>query len=329
MAWETRPGSTRRYYYRCARIDGKVAKHYIGAAGDPVVRLVAGADELDEAGRSAAVEDVRGEQALYKALEPAFVAWIEHIRVLVKSRMLCRGYRHGRKGWSAMRAQPRQSTGSSQNEQDRRPTRELLEHLVRQANRGDQDALATLRRTLEENRDILDAIADLTGHIENSLIGLICRENLVLSEALRLRVGALRRRLRDEGEETTVEALLVDQVVLTWLDVRLVAMAAIQPQQHRGDARFWGQRYDRASRRHAKAIEELVTVRGLLEKNAPPTHPLRRSTEAKADGDADSTASFQVSCIPATQPDERHEVTGDSVREEASHGSGRMPAPER
>ena len=49
MGWESRGGGRGRYYTRSKRAGGRVTREYIGAAGNPLVELVAAADVLREA----------------------------------------------------------------------------------------------------------------------------------------------------------------------------------------------------------------------------------------------------------------------------------------
>lgn len=92
-----------------------------------------------------------------------------------------------------MKSQPQKPGTSVPKGDNNRPTRELFEHLVQKANRGDQDALTELRQTLDQNADIPFTIANLARHSEMSLIGLIAKKNLLLAECLRLKVRNLRQ----------------------------------------------------------------------------------------------------------------------------------------
>jgi hypothetical protein len=106
-------------------------------------------------------------------------------------------------------------------------------------------------------------VGDLAKYIEQSLIGMISGDNLVLGESLRVKVDDLRDSLRGEVEDD-VDRLLVDHIVVTWLETQHTRMAAIQPQQHIRDARFWDDRYERANTRFLAAIRELIRVREAL-----------------------------------------------------------------
>jgi hypothetical protein len=143
------------------------------------------------------------------------------------------------------------------------PSRELFQHLVKQADRGNRDAADQLRQIIRSHRDIWDTVGDLAKYIEQSLIGMISGDNLVLGESLRVKVDDLRDSLRGEVEDD-VDRLLVDHIVVTWLETQHTRMAAIQPQQHIRDARFWDDRYERANTRFLAAIRELIRVREAL-----------------------------------------------------------------
>jgi hypothetical protein len=147
---------------------------------------------------------------------------------------------------------------------EERPTRELFEHLSWQANRGDREAAKRLRRILRANPDIWRSVGDLAEHLERSLIEQIARGNLVLGECVRLKAEEMRAALLAEATDEKLERLLIDELVVSWLEEKYAGMAAIQPQQFKRDARFWEQRYERAKTRYQTAIKELAALRNLV-----------------------------------------------------------------
>jgi len=62
--------------------------------------------------------------------------------------------------------------------------------------------------------------------------------------------------------------LLIDHIVVTYLELQYTRMAAIQPQQYARDSKFWEQRHEKADARYRAAISELAKVRSLLGKNS-------------------------------------------------------------
>jgi hypothetical protein len=143
-------------------------------------------------------------------------------------------------------------------------TRELVDHLARRANYGDGQAADRLRQIIRANPDIWQNVGDLAMHAERCLIEMIARGNVVLEESVRLQVDKLRKSLLAEATSATLERLLIEHVVVSWLEVEFTRVAALQPQQFQQDNRFWSQRHERADARYMSAIRELATVRGLL-----------------------------------------------------------------
>ena len=86
----------------------------------------------------------------------------------------------------------------------------------------------------------------------------------MLKESLRLKTEELRESLVGHGTDDALEGLLVDHVVVSWLESQLTRMSAIQPQQNRHDARFWQERHDQANDRYMAAIEKLASFREVL-----------------------------------------------------------------
>ena len=262
MTWERRSGTTGRYYFHSVKVDGKVVKKYIGRTGDPVAEVIAKGDSLDRAEAAAAVAEVRFEQARYRNLEPLLIAFSAGVQEVNEITLLACGYRI-RKG--RLQAVMYRDSNPNRSDQDDEPlTRELFDHLARRANRGDRDAADRLRQILRDHPEITRELGNVSKHSEQSLIGLIAGDNFVLSESVRLEVEELRTSLLDEATDATLEKLLIDQVVISWLDAEYTRLAAVQPQQFKQDAKFWEQRHERANDRYLSAMKELATLREIL-----------------------------------------------------------------
>jgi hypothetical protein len=133
-----------------------------------------------------------------------------------------------------------------------------------QAERGNRGAATRLCEIIESTPEIWQSIGDLTVQIETNLIDQISRGKLPLQHSLRMKIADLRSRLRGEGDVDPAVDLLVDEVVITWLETQHTRMGANQPQQFKGDFRFWEKRRDQAHGRFTAALKELVIVRELL-----------------------------------------------------------------
>jgi hypothetical protein len=114
------------------------------------------------------------------------------------------------------------------------------------------------------NPEIWQQFGDLAKHVERTLIDLVADGNVALAESVRQRTQQMRASLLDEATDATLEALLIEHVVVSWLELSCARIAANQPQQHKGDARFCQQRQERAHKRYMSAIRELATIRELL-----------------------------------------------------------------
>ena len=214
MSWENRAGSRRKYYCRSIRVDGRVTREYIGRAADPVVQFIAQGDALGRAAAAAAVADVRAEQTRFRELEPQLRNLADRVQEMEEIYLLTLGYRRSEGGWQPVQYKNKNRPMNNLGDGDERPTRELFQHLSRQANRGDRKAADRLRQILRENPDIWRSIGDLARHAEQSLIDLIARGNLVLGESVRLKVEEMRKSLLAEATDETLEKLLIDEVVV-------------------------------------------------------------------------------------------------------------------
>jgi hypothetical protein len=140
------------------------------------------------------------------------------------------------------------------------PPRTEFDALVALAEEGDSDALRRLRLLLRTHPSIWEGVTDFPKQAEDSLINLIANDCPFLSESLRCRLARLRMDLTDIGDGP-IERLLVERVVLSWLDLNFTQITVIESRERRTDNRTWGQRVDRAQRRYLAAIKALARVR--------------------------------------------------------------------
>ena len=102
MAWEAR--GSRRYYTRSKRVNGRVVREYVGAAGAPVAELAAAADALRRADRRAASEARRAEQASWQAALAPLMELSRVADLMARAALLAAGYhRHSRSSWRKKR----------------------------------------------------------------------------------------------------------------------------------------------------------------------------------------------------------------------------------
>jgi hypothetical protein len=141
--------------------------------------------------------------------------------------------------------------------------RAWLTALVERANGGDAGAIAELRRFLDSNPALWRKVGDLTAHAEAAWRDVVAAGNELVRES----VGRESDRLRAEllGERPTpVERLLVDQVVLTQLELRHRQLRAAEaPGVTPGQATSETKRLEGAQKRHLAAVKMLETVRKL------------------------------------------------------------------
>ena len=140
-------------------------------------------------------------------------------------------------------------------------TRERVTHLHQQANKGDQSSAKELREIIASHQEIWAPFGDLSRHVEESLIQMISRGDVLISESLRAKIGELRDSLRVNNEASVMENLLVDDLILSWLENHHARMASLQPQQHTRDARFWNERFEQAHARYEAALTRLIDLR--------------------------------------------------------------------
>jgi hypothetical protein len=269
MTWERRTGTkARSYYYRGVRTEGRrVTKHYLGCSDDPITQIFARADRLQRSERIAAIEAAQAEIAQYREVDKACRELETESRFMVQAVMFAAGFVRRRGRWTRRKRGEHTMSEPETTQKTQQPARPYLEHLIERAQTGDREARQELWVTLESCPSLWQPAADLTRHVEDQLIGVISRDSPLLAESLRLRTAAMRKELAWDAA-TPLERLVIDQAVISLLELQHHQMAASLPRVRRQDAQFWDQRRDRAQQRHLAALKTLAEIRNL----APDTH---------------------------------------------------------
>jgi hypothetical protein len=98
MAWETRTGSSGRYYTRSKKVGGRVRREYVGAAGSPLAELAAAEDALHREARERAAQDRRTEAERLAALDAPLDALDALTGALHRATLTLAGYRQHKRG---------------------------------------------------------------------------------------------------------------------------------------------------------------------------------------------------------------------------------------
>jgi hypothetical protein len=136
------------------------------------------------------------------------------------------------------------------------------------ADKGDEAAVAELRRTFDATPSLWDQTGDLARHARTAWVALAAGENAVFREAIQRRLGQTRRDLLWDAP-TPLERLLVERILSCWLQVQYLDAVYAQ-RLSKGEGMTWAsddghqRRQDRAQRRYLAAVRTVAQVRRLL-----------------------------------------------------------------
>ncbi len=139
---------------------------------------------------------------------------------------------------------------------------DAINALLRQADKGDERAIAALRRVSEETPALWQEFGDLARHARGALCRHIAGRNRYLEEAIAKEAGRLRRAWAGD-DPTPLETALAERVAACWLYLHYVEAKYLQVV---GDLTYeqdtWHcRRIEQAERRYLRAIRELAQVR--------------------------------------------------------------------
>jgi hypothetical protein len=147
-------------------------------------------------------------------------------------------------------------------EPDAAKRREGLARLFERATQGDRSVLPELREALDANPEFWEQYGDLSLQAEASVGVLAAGSNLLLGEALKRKLQALKAELG--ASRSAVEGLLAGRVVVTWAQVHHYDALAAQALVGSPRLRELQRLQDAAHRRHLSALKTLAVVHKLL-----------------------------------------------------------------
>jgi hypothetical protein len=145
-----------------------------------------------------------------------------------------------------------------------------LRDLLRLAEKAEKNAVPEIRRILSEHPDLAWHFVDVAETVEDTLIEEMTREgDLATKVIMRCQLQAMREQIAGQNS-SSLERLLSERVVVTWLELQL--FEALYAQNMRNltipQAEHHQKRLDRAHRRHLSAIRALAQIRKLLKGTA-------------------------------------------------------------
>jgi hypothetical protein len=138
---------------------------------------------------------------------------------------------------------------------------EILQ-LLERAKAGDETVTEQVREMLTICPGFAESLGGDLGQITERLLSTaVAGDDIPFRESIKHKMKALRRDLAGP-EATPIEKLLVDRIVICWLQVQMADLAqAKEESQTIALERFQLRRQDSANRRYLAAIRTLATIR--------------------------------------------------------------------
>lgn len=159
--------------------------------------------------------------------------------------------------------------------------------LVEKAKRGDPAALPRIREILDRHPEIWQRVGNVTTMAEQAWLAVLAAGNPLAVESLTRTVAEMRAELAG-GPNTRLERMLVDQIILVWLEFSYVQAISANSGGDLAEQNGLLKRVESAQRRHASAVKLLTTVRSLMPAATAPvtTGPARTLRIYDPDRDA-------------------------------------------
>jgi hypothetical protein len=155
---------------------------------------------------------------------------------------------------------------------------QAIRELADRANRGSEEALARLRRLLDDCPEIWDQVGDLARHAELAWLDLVAGADHLMLESIKRHIA----RMKDDllgPHPTVMERLLVDQAVACYLSVRHAELALAAPGScSPAQAAMRLRRAESAQRGYLATLKTLARLRATVPQGMAPLKPLRLHT---------------------------------------------------
>jgi hypothetical protein len=250
----------RPYYYRNVKVDGKVRSKYLGCG--EVAEVIAKIEAEDRRERGLAALAWKAERDALEVEDRRRASSFQAVERIVGLALELFGYHRHKRGQWRKRRMNHERKGLP--EVAGWPgTFEEINGVLKRAAAGDQDALPRLREMIRADpaRMFKATGADLADQVEQSTTKKMFVGNVVTTEALHLKMKALRAELRGT-DPCPIVRLLAERVALCWLDVHWCDLRHVQAEAHSlVQAAHFQKMRDRSSRRYLASLRTLASVK--------------------------------------------------------------------
>ena len=217
MGWEKRGKTNQEYYYRNVKQpDGTWKKTYFGKGLRAEVESLINEKELAQKKKPKKIsKQVAKAKAAYKLQEKSTTS-------LVNLMMAGEGYHNpASRGWREIsKTKLKQGAIPMDDRQQQEPINPLdVQQCIERARNGDESALPFLKQHIQKNPQLLAENADLATTTHHRWIALLSKTDLFKAQCLWCEIFQLKEKLINEGNGTTVEKLIIDQVISTYLQI--------------------------------------------------------------------------------------------------------------
>lgn len=216
MPWEKR-GKKKYYYRNMKQPDGTWKKNYFGKGLRAEVESMIREKELAEKKKQKETsKQVTDAKAAHKRQEKS-------TKNIVNLMMAADGYHNpASRGWRKI-SKPRNKKGTNPMD-DKQPNAKNhdpldVQQCIERARKGDESVLPLLQKYIQKNPQLLTENADLATNTHHRWITLLSGEDFFKAQCLWGEIFQLKEQLTEEGNGTTVEKLIIDQVISTYLQI--------------------------------------------------------------------------------------------------------------
>lgn len=129
------------------------------------------------------------------------------------------------------------------------PAKRAFHRLCQDADAGLPDAVAQLRKLIDQTPDLLDSMSNMVSVVRDSALRLIMEDNILYREALEAKIREMQESIKSEHKDDPIRGMAAEILAVAYLDAMRCSLLAAKDHEKHSDEVHYQRLADRSLRR--------------------------------------------------------------------------------